>query len=356
MLIPHGGAKGPMPKLAGMLADGLRGAGCEVATEPWGGRGKAGSVGGRALERLGDVLRIRRAALAEKPDVVLIQTSHDWMCVTRDLMLTAALRGGGRKIVLEFHGSHADRLVTPGYRLFKFATALLLRLSDGVFVLSSYEQHALQTFFPGGGFYLVTNPFIPPAEATGSSESPIDQAVPVVLFAARLLTEKGIFDTLEAFAIVNKRVPSHLVVAGDGPAADALKGQVRQRGLAEQVTLTGHLSSERLLEAYRRADVFVLPTYHPEGFPTSISEAMGAGLPIVTTRVRGIADHLSEETNALFVPPHDPAALALALERVLTDSALREQMSKANREKVKDFAPDRVAGDYVRALEEIASR
>jgi glycosyltransferase involved in cell wall biosynthesis len=80
---------------------------------------------------------------------------------------------------------------------------------------------------------------------------------------------------------------------------------------------------------------------------------MAAGLPIVTTPTRGISDHLVDGVHALFVPPRDPRALADAIERLLRDSALRKRMSGANRAKVRDFAPEKVAGQYLRALEEI---
>jgi glycosyltransferase involved in cell wall biosynthesis len=107
---------------------------------------------------------------------------------------------------------------------------------------------------------------------------------------------------------------------------------------------------------YRTGDVFVLPTYWVEGFPTAISEAMEAGLPIVTTRARGMADHLEEGVNAVFVPKRSPGELAEALERLLTDEPTRARMGSANRQKVAEFAPDRVAGEYLEALNSIVSR
>jgi glycosyltransferase involved in cell wall biosynthesis len=92
----------------------------------------------------------------------------------------------------------------------------------------------------------------------------------------------------------------------------------------------------------------------PEGFPTAILEAMAAGLPIVTTASRGPADHLAEGRNALFVPTHDPPALARALIRLLRDDRLRREMGDANREKVREFDPDPVASEYVAVLKRIA--
>jgi len=82
---------------------------------------------------------------------------------------------------------------------------------------------------------------------------------------------------------------------------------------------------------------------------------MSIGLPIVTTRLRGMADHLKEGVNALFVPPRAPSALADALGRLLEDDGLRRRMSTANRAKVRDFEPVRAAEIYLRALAELGA-
>jgi glycogen synthase len=80
---------------------------------------------------------------------------------------------------------------------------------------------------------------------------------------------------------------------------------------------------------------------------------MSAGLPIVTTKLRGAADLLEEGANAVFVPPRDPSALADAIGRLLDDDELRARMSAANRAKVRDFEPVKAAEIYLRALAEI---
>ena len=82
-------------------------------------------------------------------------------------------------------------------------------------------------------------------------------------------------------------------------------------------------------------------------------EAISAGLPIVTTPIRGALDHLKEGVNTLFVPPHDPSVLAQTLSKLLNDPDLRARMREANLEKVKEFAPDVVARSYYLALEQI---
>jgi glycosyltransferase involved in cell wall biosynthesis len=125
--------------------------------------------------------------------------------------------------------------------------------------------------------------------------------------------------------------------------------------LGDAVELRGYLSGGDLEQAYRHAELFVLPTYFAEGFPLSVMEAMGHGLPVITTPIRGCADYLTAEEHALFVPARDPAALAQAIERLLGDDALRARMARANVARVADFAPDRVVPRYAAILRRAAA-
>jgi glycosyltransferase involved in cell wall biosynthesis len=84
-------------------------------------------------------------------------------------------------------------------------------------------------------------------------------------------------------------------------------------------------------------------------------EAMSMGLPIVTTRLRGAADRLAEGVNALFVPSQHPDALASALEHVLADDDLRATMSANNLAKVREFAPEVVAPQYLSVIESLVT-
>ncbi|MDP3013490.1 MAG: glycosyltransferase, partial [Candidatus Subteraquimicrobiales bacterium] len=179
---------------------------------------------------------------------------------------------------------------------------------------------------------------------------------PVLLFVGRLIREKGIFEILEAITSVNAQIPCHLIMAGDGPCEQQVKQRIAELGLGDCVTLAGYLTGARMSGVYHQANVFVLPTYHIEGFPTVISEAMNVGLPIITTRLRGAADHLIEGVNALFVPPRDPVVLAKTVIELLSNSDLRSRMGLANKEKIKDFAPDVVGRQYLNVLHDVIKR
>jgi glycosyltransferase involved in cell wall biosynthesis len=175
-----------------------------------------------------------------------------------------------------------------------------------------------------------------------------------MLFVGRLVPDKGVFELLDALSVVRRSHACRLTIAGEGPAAAAVACRVALLGLAESVDLLGYVSGVALDRAYRGADIFVLPSYR-EGFPLVVMEAMAYGLPIVTTPIRGCADHLAPGVNALFAPPRDVEALAERLTQLLGDSALRRRMGAANVEKVQDFAPEAVIPRYAEILRSVAA-
>jgi len=353
MLSPHAGVAGPVPKHTPLLVAALQQLGCEVQSEPWGRHANDESLGDQVLGRARDVLALRRSVASSRFDVLVVKTSHDWRALGRDLALVGATRRHVRRIVVQFHGSRVERLVERGSRLFKAASWMLFCLTDAVFVLSEEEARLARSFYPRGRFYVVVNPFEPPTETAVPRPHTSAEGRWTIVFASRVIPEKGIFETIDAFARLRARNQSRLVVAGDGAALPAAVRRADALGLDGDVVFTGRVDPSELAEIYDRADVFVLPTYWPEGFPTAIAEAMSAGLAIVTTRRRGIADHLDDGTNAIFVPPRDPTAVAAAIDRILDDEDLRAAMAVANRAKVLGFRPEHAAARYLRALEEV---
>ena len=147
----------------------------------------------------------------------------------------------------------------------------------------------------------------------------------VVAAAARLSREKGM-DTLLAAA--GQRVGLTFLIAGDGP----LRGSLAH-GLPSNARLLGRLGDVRPLLA--AADVFAVPSRR-EGQGIAALEAMAAGVPLVASRVGGLADMLADGETALLVPPDDPDALAAALSRLQSDSRLRQKLVAAAQSVVRD--------------------
>jgi glycosyltransferase involved in cell wall biosynthesis len=352
MLVQSDRIRGPVPKLTPLLIAELRALGCTVVTHPWGRRSDRETVPTKVWRTLQDVVSVRRSARGVDFDVVVVTTAHDWRAIARDIAVALVLRPRGRPVVLQLHGSGAARLVRPGSTAFKVATRVLLTLTHGVLVLSSEEQRSFLKFRPKTHVFVVRNPYerkrFPAREPGGSGD------VPQLLYVGRLLREKGIFDLVEAMPSVLERTRCRLVVVGDGELEQALHDRVSELGLTGSVTMTGYLQGDELLRAYASADVFVLPTSWDEGFPTVLAEAMDAGLPVVTTPIRGAFDYLVEGEHVLFVDPGDRSGLVSALVEAISNPALRARIGSANRERIHLFDPPVVAREYLQVLRHLA--
>jgi glycosyltransferase involved in cell wall biosynthesis len=137
---------------------------------------------------------------------------------------------------------------------------------------------------------------------------------PEILFAGRLSPEKGVFELLEATQGLN------LVAAGDGP----LRPRV-------PVAL-GFVPHDQLQQLYARAAVVACPSRR-EGFGVACLEAMAHARPVVATAVGGLRDLVVDGETGFLVPTRDPAALRVALDRLLADRELRRQLGIAGRER-----------------------
>lgn len=152
--------------------------------------------------------------------------------------------------------------------------------------------------------------------------------VPHLLTVATLTHRKGHDVLIKAFAML-KDLEWHSSLAGnqerDVNVTASLKAQLISERIAHRVTLLGELEDEALDAAYANAHVFVLPSRH-EGYGMAFAEAMAHGLPVVACAVGAVIDTVPPQAG-LLVPPDDPAALAAALSRILTDQELRAKLS-----------------------------
>jgi len=111
----------------------------------------------------------------------------------------------------------------------------------------------------------------------------------------------------------------------DAPTVAALRKAIAAHGLDDRIVLAGEQPSALLEVAYRKADLFVLPSYH-EGYGMAYAEALAHGLPIIATTAGAIPDTVPPNA-CLLVPPGDVIALRTALQRALTDADLRARLA-----------------------------
>jgi glycosyltransferase involved in cell wall biosynthesis len=188
----------------------------------------------------------------------------------------------------------------------------------------------------------------------GPRRPPGPAARPATLVSVgRLRAPKDFLTLVRAIAALEPG-SARLRIAGDGPDRAAVEAEVDRLGLGGAVELLGTRNDVPALLA--GADVFVLAS-DSEGLPMSVLEAMAAGLPVVASAVGGVPELVRDGETGFLVPPRDSAALAGALERTVSDPALRDRLGEAARRRVeREFSFERFEREHLELYRNRARR
>lgn len=159
-----------------------------------------------------------------------------------------------------------------------------------------------------------------------------------VLFLGSLVPRKNLGTLLDAYEQLIARMPTAppLVLAGgQSPESEPMVARTRRPPLAGRVELTGYVPPAERPAVYRRALVFVMPSY-TEGFGMPVIEAMTCGVPVIAANGGALPETVGD-AGRLF-DSGDAAALARNLEQLLTDPAERRRLSEAGRAHAKQFS------------------
>ena len=271
-------------------------------------------------------VRVARLLRAFRPDAVVCQTAYDAAAalVARRLSRVPA------RVIVEVHGDWrtSTRLYGSGARrllggLGDAVASAALRRADAVRTVSPFTAHIVGELGvePAGDFpaYMDLDPFMVPPVSLPD--------VPVALFVGVLEPYKNVDGLATAWRLAAPRVEeASLRLVGKGTRVDVAKALVRDHGVRWDEELT----SEEVAHALDDAWVLVLPS-RSEGMGRVLVEAFCRGRAVVGTRVGSIPNLVVDGVSGLLVEPGDPAALADALVRVLSDRSLAERLAEGAR-------------------------
>lgn len=161
-----------------------------------------------------------------------------------------------------------------------------------------------------------------------------------VLFLGKLGSGKGTYDLLYAVRMIVDRHPAiRLILGGDGEI-ERTREEINRLCLAKNVELVGWVSGAAKLALLQQSGIYVLPSYS-EGLPMSVLEAMATGLVVVSTRVGGIPEAVTDGREGILIQAGDVQSLAEALEGLLNHEEMRQRMGIAGRKKIESvFSSD----------------
>jgi glycosyltransferase involved in cell wall biosynthesis len=258
-------------------------------------------------------------------DLVVVEYGQAY----RLLQLLPLLAGRRPRILFDYHGvtpascwgAHNRQAVEDGSRLRGYVWC-----ADAAIAHSAFTARELtsDTGYPGVWLRVLPHPvdlarFQPGPPRRSLCDRLRCGRAPLLLFVGRLAPNKRVPLLVEALGKLNDLGQPHLAIVGDaGDAyaaeADHCRRRATELGLAERVHLLGQLDDAELADAYRSADVMVLPSIH-EGFGVPLLEAMACGVPVVAARAGALPGTVG--SAGLTFTPDDADDLARQVRRIL---------------------------------------
>ncbi len=151
-----------------------------------------------------------------------------------------------------------------------------------------------------------------------------------LLCTGRMDRQKGFQMAVKALAEL-RELDLRLEIVGSGAYLVELESLIERLQLGERVELHGRVSDEKLAEIYSSADVYLIPTLRYEGLPLALLEALGHGLPTISSKIGGNADVLTHGEDGLFVEAGDLGQLVDAIRLLATEPETRHRFAVAAR-------------------------
>jgi phosphatidylinositol alpha-mannosyltransferase len=168
-----------------------------------------------------------------------------------------------------------------------------------------------------------------------------------IVFIGQSVERKGLPILLRAFEALREHVPATLTLVGAAP------GEVAHMTLEDRgIRALGKVSDEQKLAELARADLLCAPSLHGESFGMILTEAFAAATPVLASDIPGYRDVVRDGVDGRLVAPGDPLVLAEELRRFALDSARRERMALAARERAERFAWPHVAAEVLDTYED----
>jgi glycosyltransferase involved in cell wall biosynthesis len=197
--------------------------------------------------------------------------------------------------------------------------------------------------------------------AIGASTARYGIAGEYILYVGTVQPRKNLIRLIDSFAQMvqetlppRSSAPLHLVIAGKrGWRTEAIEQRAAGHGIAERVHFTGYVDDTDMPALMSGALAFAFPSLY-EGFGMPVLEAMACGTPVLTSTTSSLPEVAGDA--ALLVDPHDTAAIAAGLARLVDDAPLREHLRQRGLERAARFSWSHCAEETLRVLTKSSTR
>jgi N-acetyl-alpha-D-glucosaminyl L-malate synthase BshA len=240
------------------------------------------------------------------------------------------------KVITTLHGT--DITLVGRDESYLPITKFGIEVSDGVTAVSQWlKEETARNFDTKKEIDVIPN-FVDPARFHRSPSAFCDmvgaQGEKLVCHVSNFRPVKRIMDVVETFEKVLTKVPSRLIMIGDGPDRSRAEAYARAHHLRDHVTFLGNVPN--LEEVLGGCDLFLLPS-ETESFGMAALEAMTSEVPVIATRAGGLPEVVIDGETGYLLPVGDTEAMAARAIEILSDDPLRHRMGKRARQLALDL-------------------
>ena len=172
-----------------------------------------------------------------------------------------------------------------------------------------------------------------------------------IIAVGRLAYQKNYPMIFRAFAKVHHDFPDwQLVVYGNGPQKDEIRGVIERLGMEGHIILAG--KSDHVVEEMNKSSLFVMSSDY-EGMSNALLEAVCVGLPVISTDVSGARDLITEGVNGYIVPVGNERALTLALSSMLSSPEKMDEMGRQSKALAPRFREEQIVGQWEELIKKV---
>lgn len=250
----------------------------------------------------------------------------------RKYLISRCLRLRGKKYTAHIHGSQFTKFCSEAKPHKKKQIQDYLLHAEKIICITPDMETFLKEFLNGAGKYVVIpNPCESLASEPIKLENKLDAQqngiLPVqIVFSGRYGKRKGVYDLIEAFNKATFKNKTELFLFGDGEV-EQVKECAAKSPKAKDIHVSGWLTHEDYLKELVKFDLLVLPSY-AETFGMSLVEAMGIGLPVISTFSGGVPHVVKNGVDGYLVNAGDITALQESLEALVNNHLQRVEMGK----------------------------
>ena len=283
------------------------------------------------------------------------QPSGHW----RDLLTVIPCLSDRQYIIAVVHWGSFSHIFTD-WRTALTARHLVRRLNH-IVVLSHELAHQVAQWVPSHKLHVIPNyvkPLASDEHILAKRQNYSSSRHLRILFLSHMIKQKGCYDLLHGLAIAQQKLGVSIKADFAGrwnqnSDEECFHSVMNQLGLSNDVTVHGPIEDRDMVaEFHQKAHVFVLPSVlNHEAQPLAILEALSSATPVIITKRPVFEALVNEQHGAIFVPPRDPEAIALALKSLSNNEFWRAQSISAHQHYKTTYSPDAVRDQWIDLIE-----